>query len=79
MNRTYLNLTEPADAATSLRMRMAQHRVSIDEVCQLVGRNQVTVSRWRTGHTSIPPRSARMLYEAGLLDAEALANVEATA
>lgn len=79
MHRTYTNVQETTDAATSLRMRMAQHRVSIDEVSQLVGRNHVTVSRWRMGHTSIPPRSARTLHDAGLLDADALASIEASA
>lgn len=68
------NLTDPA---TSLRMRMAQHNLTVADVCRYVDRNAVTVSRWRHGHTRIPIDSAKRLHANGLLDASALAQLEA--
>jgi hypothetical protein len=77
MHYPYRNLLKPADPAASLRMRMAQHAVSVEEVCQLVERKRDCVSRWRRGLTVIPVEPARKLHAAGLLDTEALNAIEA--
>lgn len=73
---TWSNMRESNEHAAHLRIRMAMLDVSIQEVCQLVGRNRITVSRWRKGHTPIPAAAARTLHTAGLIDAEVLAQIE---
>jgi len=67
------------DMATDLRMRMAEQATTTAEVARLVGRNRVTVSRWRSGETMIPIECARVLYREGLLSAASIVGSEPAA
>jgi len=60
------------DMGTNLRMRMAEHGTTVADVVALVGRNRVTVSRWRQNKLEIPLDAARILHANGLLDAEVI-------
>lgn len=76
VNGTYAYLQEHLDPALSLRVRMMLNDMSVTDVCQLIDRKRVTVSRYRMGQTPIPVDVARQLHDAGLLHPEALATIE---
>jgi transcriptional regulator with XRE-family HTH domain len=65
------------DMATELRANMAARQMTVAEVAALVGRNRMTVSKYRTGQLEIPLDVARLLNREGLVSDEAILGKDA--